>query len=210
MACDTIIDSYGTANRDGIMSMDTIDRFIGQAFTMGGTGRDICKAQFYLNLHDLNSGEYYTVESRIYACSGTVGSNGVPTGTALATSNSVTITQGDTGWNSWIVYDFTFSTPYTLSASTDYCVLCYVTVANISHIVDDIEMGYNVSGSHSGNLCFNHNGSVGSSSTGDAIFYMYYDAGGGGGWTGTVNGITNPTKINGVAATNISKVNGVS
>lgn len=32
----------------------------------------------------------------------------------------------------------------------------------------------------------------------------------GGGWTGTICGVTNPAKINGISQANISKVNGVS
>jgi hypothetical protein len=31
----------------------------------------------------------------------------------------------------------------------------------------------------------------------------------GGAWTGKINGVTNPGKVNGVAAANINKINGV-
>ena len=207
MACDTVIDSYGTANRNSQWDIDNIGEYVGQAFTMGGIARDICKAQFYLNLQELDLGEDYTINAQIRACTGTVGTNGIPTGAALATSDGITITYGDAGWNAWTVYDFTFSTPYTLNASTDYCILGYITDENCS-TSDDLQFGIQYSGAaHAGNN-FYYQGAGPYYSNRDTIFYMYYDAGVGG-WTGIIDGVTNLAYINGVAVANIAKVNGV-
>ena len=206
MACDTVIDSVETTNRNHFFNIDAIGEYSGQAFTLGSTTRDVCKASFFLNFEELDAGEYYTVRAEVRACSGTVGTNAVPTGAALATSDNVTITNGDTGWDSWTLYNFDFSTPYTLTASTDYCILLYIVAENCAPN-DDLEFGAEYQGAHAGN--YFENGSYNANY--DAIFYIYYDADVvATGWTGIVNGVTNPEKVNGVSVANIVKVNGVS
>lgn len=54
------------------------------------------------------------------------------------------------------------------------------------------------------------------SSTDDVFKNLIFDerlvipsAGAPSGWTGKINGVTNPSKINGIAVANITKVNGV-
>lgn len=194
MVCDQVIDSYD-GDKNATYPIEASNKYCGQAFTMGGTGRTICGAKFYLDNNA--SGPNITVEARIYACTGTVGTNGQITGAALATSTSQSFNtvQGA----AWV--EFTFLTPYALSANTDYCLVLYCS-ARTSPAQIDVWSDAS-SPSHGGNFCF-----LGGTNNGwDNNFYAYSEPFSD--WTGIILGVTNPAKVNEIAKANISKINGV-
>ena len=202
MACDTLIDSYTT--QSGYWNnIDAVGNYQGQTFTMGATTRDLCKAKMMLNCLNLEATESVTVECQIRACSGTPGSGALPTGAALATSDSVIITNGDAGWDSYTLYDFIFSTTYTLNASTNYCILCIITA--IPDEYDDIKIGDDTI-NLVGNEFIEQGTGVFASNTNNSVFYIYYEPS----WSGKINSVTNPAKICGIPVANINKVSGVS
>ena len=196
MVCDQVIDSY-----DG--SKDITDPLVfpgdyaGQAFTMGGIARDICKAKFYLAAV-YAGGNSIDIAAKIYACSGTPGTDGVPIGVALATSNIIQYT-GDQA-AAWV--EFTFDTPYTLIATTNYCIVveCIDIDGTILYIDASID---NTTPSHSGNYCYYSAGDEGYEAGEDLNFYIYYGVN----WSGKINGIT-PGKVNGIHVAFVGQVIG--
>jgi hypothetical protein len=198
MACDQIIDSYD-GSKDGIESLVFVGDYSGQAFTMGVTPRDICGAKLYIEAV-YAGGNSIDVAARIYACTGTPGTDGVPTGAALATSDSIQYT-GDVA-AAWT--EFTFSTPYTLLANTDYCIIleCVAVDDYILHI--DVSLDY-TSPSHSGNYCYYSAGSGGYEAGFDLNFFIYYSVG----WSGKFCSVSSLGKINSIEVANIGKVIGV-
>lgn len=208
MACDQNIDNYPTSNRDDFIEIDASGENIGQAFTMGGTTRKICKAQFYLNFEDITASEYYTIHIKIYSATGTVGTDAV-SNTELGSSDDITITHGDTGWDSWTLYNFTFSTPVTLSASTDYTILCRINVDGTADDSKDMKVGTDSSlPSHAGNLTYYYGSGTGGLKFDagiDCIFYMYYNDG----WDGQILGLIEPANVSGTDRINIKEINGL-
>ena len=158
MACDQVIDyyyDYGTWKR-----IYTDIRY-GQAFLMGGTNRTLCMAKFFINSGFISPYDI-TLTAELYACSGTPGTDGVMTGSALAVSDSVQITNI---YNAWP--EFVFSSPYELIANTSYCIALHpvVTSGSWSFMIDQ-------SGpTHPGNMFEDTTPEAGI----DAGFYIYYD-----------------------------------
>lgn len=190
-----IIDYYD-GSTDGGFTLDVVGENVGQAFTMGGVSKDISSAKFYLIVVIGSGVDTITLAAKIYACTGTPGTDGVETGGALATSDSIQYTDDlDATW-----VEFTFSAPYTLNASTNYCLVLECT----AQVEDVVAMGVvsfdNTSPTHGGNYCYN-SGTPGYNAGYDTNFYAYSS-----GWAGKLNGIT-PGKVNSVA--NIGKIIGV-
>ena len=195
MACDQVIDSYEGTDDTGAYYGD-IGYYIGQALTMGGTDRDICAAKFNVAVEN-TGGVSIDVAAKIYACTGTPGTDGMITGSALATSNTIQFTSTSTAW-----ITFTFSTSYTLSASTNYCIVleCIAVVGNMI-IAPTMDTS---APSHGGNTCLNVIGLDDYEVANDTNFVMYYGVG----WSGKINNVE-PGKVNGIAITNIGKITGV-
>lgn len=194
MACDQIIDSYD-GSKDVWFLIEDPTNFTGQAFVMGVDARDICKAAFHLTITGAVGSKDMAV--KVYACAGTPGVDGTPTGEALATSNVIQYTSSQEG--SWV--EFTFDTPFTLEASTDYCVVmkCVDTVG----IDIQVSVSYdNTTPSHGGNY---FDSDVGADNGSDCNFFIYY----GGGWSGKICGVSSPGKVNSIEVANIGKVIGV-
>ena len=178
MACDTLIDSYSSTNKDSNYTIDSVEEAHGQAFTMGGTARDLCKAHFNLRF-DFDPGETATIRAALYACTGTPGTNGRPTGAALAVSNSRELTSADND-SEYRDREFVFPTPYTLEAGTNYCIVLECTAHGGSGA--DVKIGKDHSSpTHTGNMCTHFSDAAGwSSSADDLCFGIYYDPCGGG------------------------------
>lgn len=190
MACDNLFDSWDTSHYNTSQSLVSSGNSVGQAFNVS-SNRNLCKVEFYVRSY-IGSGSK-TIEARLYACTGTPGSTGVPTGTALATSSALTI-------SSIFAYRIeNFDISYNLVTNTNYCIGIFCTASSTSYI---IRIGGDMSASHPGNMFAN-----GAAVTKDAVFYFYSDEAGVG-WTGTINGVTNPSSINGISVADISKVNG--
>jgi hypothetical protein len=190
MACDNLFDSWDTSHYNASITLNSSGSSAGQAFRVS-SARNLCEVEFYLRSY-IGSGSK-TIEARLYACSGTPGSTGIPTGSALASSSAITISSGF----AYRIENFDIS--YNLATNTNYCIGIFCTASSTSSI---IRVGADITNAHPGNAFGN-----GAAVARDAIFYFYSDEAGVG-WTGTINGIVNPSHINGIPVSNISKVNG--
>lgn len=73
-----------------------------------------------------------TIVAKIYAASGTHGTNALPTGVALATSDVVTAALG----SGYALVEFSFSTPLFVDAGTTYCVAVEYGAGDLSNWID--------------------------------------------------------------------------
>jgi len=195
---DTNIDFYAEANSDSDGSLyNGYNTIRGQAFAYGGAGETLDKAKFYLKKTGSPTGNATAV---LYACTGTPGTTGDMTGAVLATSGTFDVSTLTTSYQ---LIEFTFASPYTLAASTNYCLgVEYTGGTSTNHV----EAGYDGSSpSHAGNYF----SSAGPVSGRDAIFYAIHTVTG---WVaGKFMGVANASisKIDGVLKTSIAKVNGI-
>jgi hypothetical protein len=100
---------------------------------------------------------------KLYAHSGTYGSSSVPTGTALATSNTFDVSALTSGQT---LVKFTFSSPYTLSASTYYVIVLEYTNGDATNYIGIMDNSTALGGNGS-----YYNGSW-SSESDDYYFYL--------------------------------------
>ncbi|MCK5223166.1 hypothetical protein KAR04_00215 [Candidatus Calescamantes bacterium] len=198
MACDNIIDYYsGSEDHSRYFNENPVGDNVGQAFRMGETSRDICAAKFRMVVTAAAGADMIAFAAKIYACTGTPGTDGMQTGEALAASDPIEYT--DNTAPSWV--EFTFSTPFTLNANTNYCIVLECTGWVEETYTEGVTSSDESSPTHDGNLCYNIDGIPGYNANEDYNFYAYSA-----GWSGKLNGIT-PSKVNGVA--NIGKIIGV-
>ena len=156
---ESVIDSYDVSNYSNYIGSDTVGAAGGQAISISET-RTLTKATFYLMS---SVGTDYSMAAKVWNCSGTPGTDGVRTGSALATSDSVS---GADIPFIWTLINFTFSTPYQLQAGTNYCVAAEL----ISQTTGFPSPGYDYSSpTHSGNFFWWST----PYSTRDSIFYLY-------------------------------------
>ena len=117
---------------------------VGQSFTsQGGILR---RASFYLGKDGSPTGN---VVARLRTHSGTYGTNSLPTGAVLATSENVLASSLSTT-KYWINFDFTDE--YELQDGTNYCIEVYYAGGDD---VNNIQAGARVTGSHDGN-CYSN------------------------------------------------------
>ncbi len=127
----TIIDSYNLSNNDSIFSPSTTNTALGQSFTgNGGTlGGVIIGAQN-------QTATAGNVNAIIYATTGTFGTSSVPTGAALATSDTVNLTT----WPSRlgiVRFNFSGGNQITLTNATHYFLsIEFTATLNIGVAVD--------------------------------------------------------------------------
>jgi hypothetical protein len=163
----TTLDSYSESNvntYDYALAYGNKDA-IGQTFKPSVCA-NISTCKFYLKNNGATTGN---AVAKIYAMTGTYGTNGVPTGSALATSNNYDVSGLTT---SPALITFTFATPYLLIKDTEYC-LTIEWAGNAGG--NYIQPGQDSSSpSHGGNM-FGHNtgGSYSAYSNYDAAFYVY-------------------------------------
>jgi hypothetical protein len=114
---ETLLDSYSETNYS---TVDVVSVAAGQTFTTLNVAAKykLTSAKFYLKLY---SGTTYNLTAEVYTHSLTWGSNGIPTGTALAISNA--ITTGVTGDLALVTFTFTSTNQIYLSKNTHYCAL---------------------------------------------------------------------------------------
>ncbi len=164
---DGYADSYVESNKDGYdqtYSGATVG--VGQSFT--GDGRTLYKAQFYLSKTGSPSS---TMVAKIYAHSGSFGTTGIPTGAALATSDTILASANLT--TSFALKDFTFSgaNQIRLANGTNYVIaLQYSGGSSIARV----NVGKDSSSpSHNGNKS-TLTGTTWTAVAGeDAIFYVF-------------------------------------
>ena len=166
-------DSYSETNKDSQINLSLYNggsfRSIGgQAFIASSANTNmLTSCKFYIKKAGAPTGSAY---ARLYALSGSVGTTGIGTGSPLASSAAFdvsTLTTSDA------LITFTFSSPYALSPNTGYVIALEYTTGGDS--VNYVIMGIDSSSpTHSGNACYNQNGSWTALPDSDAIFYMYY------------------------------------
>jgi hypothetical protein len=139
--------SYLTSNQDSTAPLGngTITG-IGQSFT--GTGGIIATAKFYLSKTGSPTGN---ITAKLYAHSGTFGTSSIPTGSALATSNTISA-ESLTG--SLVFTEFKFPSAWaTLTNATNYVITVEYSGGDGSNYVN---VGYDGSSpSHGGNYSEN-------------------------------------------------------
>lgn len=171
-AGQTEIDKYAESNSSASLSSYAgyIALYQGQSFTnTNSITLSSCKA--YLTKTGSPTGSIYAY---IYAHTGTYGSTGVPTGSALATSDAVDVS---TLTGSQALYTFTFSgaNKITLTASTYYCLVIAYNGGNSSNLINVFRD--NSSSTHSGNWYYSGNASSWTAANQDMIFYVYGESG---------------------------------
>ncbi len=155
-----IVDSYSESNQDGSVTIGSADnQAVGQAFTGNGKNLDSCK--FYLLKNETPTGN---AVAKLYASTGTFGTNAKPNGTALAVSNNLDVS---TLTGSFQLKTFTFDGTYTLVNGTKYIITIEYSDASSVDVGSDSS-----SPSHLGNYSENSGSWSGYSSI-DLCFYIY-------------------------------------
>ncbi len=143
----SVVDSYMSGANNTTPLYSGMNTQYGQALALG-SAYSISGARFWLNKTGSPTGNMYF---KLYACTGTPGSGGVPTGSALATSGAISAaTLSATA----APVEFTLATPYAASAG-NYCVLIEYSGGDASNRV---EVTNNMSGSHGGNQFYYRSG----------------------------------------------------
>lgn len=177
----TLLDSYSENNYDDEIIMPIehpsatlYDSVIGQTFTPDETGL-LTSCKFYLRKKGAPSPEA-TFEARLYAMTGTFGTNGLPTGSILATSDSKTME--DDLFTSFQLIEFTFDGTYEIVTGSYYCICVVTTEERVLGLTNCMEIGVDTSSfDHAGNS-FSYYSSAWRpyfASRCDICFYVYGD-----------------------------------
>ncbi|MBV5280269.1 MAG: hypothetical protein J0651_03150, partial [Actinobacteria bacterium] len=160
-----LIAYYSESNKDmdgGAYAGSDTDN--AQSFT--GVAGNLSSAKFYLKKTGTPTGAMTAV---LYAHTGTFGSTGVPTGTALATSDTIDISTLTTSY-ALVEFAFTGVNQYTLVAGTNYFISCHYNGGDASNRQN---LGYDNTGAASGNLAYGTPGAWTTLGTADVCFYVY-------------------------------------
>lgn len=164
-----IIDSYSESNwsTDSSVYAGYIISY-GQSFSVSTYNYTLTSAKFYLKKFGSPTGN---ITAEIFAHTGTYGSNGKPTGSALATSDAVSIAGLSTS-SQLISFTFSGVNQITLSAGTKYVVVVTYNGGDSSNGLS--VGGDNVTRSASGNASYStDNTSWTAYAAIDVIFYVY-------------------------------------
>ena len=162
---ELLVDSYSETNRDA-------------ARVLRGGGATGAAQSFTAILGSLSSCKWYLKKygnptgnaiAYLYAHSGTYGTSSVPTGTALATSDSFDVSTLTTSYQ-LITLTFTGAQQYQLINGTYYCIAIVYSGGDGSNYIN---VGTDASSpTHSGN-CSEYVSAWGAISGADAVFYVY-------------------------------------
>ena len=145
---------------------------VSQCFTTPNNGQTyaLTQAVFYLYT---GAGSPGTLNAVLYAMTGTYGTNGKPTGSALATSGNVSGT-GLGGSYGLVTFTFSGAQQYVMSANTNYCIVVQATSGTFDGS-DYVEVGADNSGvlTGYGNVATYLNSAWSTSSSIMTIFYVY-------------------------------------
>jgi len=163
----TVVDSYSEAYQDSGIQFGTSPFYYGQSF-YNANAIDLYSCKFYIKRVGNPTGD---LTAYLYAHTGTYGSNGVPTGSPLATSNTILASSLTTLYQ---LKEFTFSgaNKVTLSATTNYVIVLKHVNSSGGNVV---VVGCDSSTlTHGGNQCQSDDGSTWFPESGiDVIFYVY-------------------------------------
>lgn len=165
---ESLVSSYTEDNYDTLEQLCsdvTVYQKVGQSFK--GTGTKITSAKFYISKVGSPTG---TAVACLYLATGTSGVDAVPTGSVLATSDTLEVSKL-TGTLSLIIFTFTGSNQYPMTAGTNYVLTLEYPYGGA---IDFLYFGFDSSSAtHEGNIC----GYIGLSWTYegnyDLIFYVY-------------------------------------
>jgi len=164
-----IVDSYSESNAS-INWQTYTNSFVAQSFT--GDGGNLSKIKIYGRRRGVPTGNVY---AKIYTHSGTFGTNSMPTGSALATSdpiNIMTIGQYPSVDPYLIAFTFSEENKIALVDQTKYCFSIEFASGDFSN---NLWVMYDVnSPSHAGNISYFVD-TWQPYSTSDLIFYVYND-----------------------------------
>lgn len=165
------IDSYSESNQDAVSGIAAGNIAKGQTFT--GIASVVASCKWYLSKEGAPTGN---AVARIYAMSGTFGTNGNVTGSPLATSDSFDVSTL-TGSLQLISFIFSGANQITLSAATHYVLTVEFTGGDAGNYVNVGSDGS--SPTHAGNYSVNSGGTWFPGNTIDFCFYVYATLSGG-------------------------------
>lgn len=162
-----IADSYSESNRDSYYNLTQISSLsaVSQSFT--GDGGILDSAVFTLRKTGTPTGYAY---AKIYAHTGTFGTNSLPTGASLAISDGYEISNLTESYQ-LITFNFSGANKITLTDGTKYVVVIEWSNGDVSNYVH-VGADYS-SPSHSGNVAECNNSIWSADSAGDLCFYIY-------------------------------------
>jgi len=138
---ETAFDSYPDSNRNNTSTMRAgSNEGVGQALNFA-SGVTVAGCSFSLAKVGSPTGN---VVARLYNATGTVGTNAVPSGAAIATSGPVDVSTVP-GAIAPVRFDFP---AFEVLAAGDYCVMCEFTGGDVSN---NIQIGIDTSPAHAGN-----------------------------------------------------------
>lgn len=138
----TIIDSFSEANQNNESELNGYNDANGQSFLSNGGTLDSCK--FYLKKFGSPTGN---AVAKIYAITGTPGTNAKPSGSALATSDTFDVSTLSTSFQ-LITFSFSGANKISLDNDTHY----FLTLHYEGNSTNGIAIGSNTSSGYS-----NHN-----------------------------------------------------
>lgn len=162
-----IIDSYSESNHQvgNIWEVDSSAWLeLGQVFE--STGGVLTSAKFYLKRHASSTGSAF---AKLYAITGTPGTDAEPTGSALATSNALDVSSISS--SSYELIEFNFTDNYTMVNGTHYAIMfAYSATANPIEVAVD-----GTAPSHNGNGATLFGSEFDGDPFIDVCFYVYGD-----------------------------------
>lgn len=163
---ESIEDSYSEANHDNNFSLAAgVATGLAQAFTVSTNGT-LTSAKFYLD--NISSSE--TSVAKIYALSGTYGTNAIPTGAALATSDAISDATIPTELT-LMTFSFSGANQIALTATQQYAIAIEPSDGSPSGLLN---VGSDTSSpSHGGNKSRQLAGAWAADSAADLVFYVY-------------------------------------
>jgi len=156
-------DSYAESNRDEDITLNDTTTAAGQSFT--GDGGVLGHCYFHLSKANSPTGSAY---AKLYAHTGTFGTDGTPTGAALATSLAVDVSTL-TGTPTLTKFIFDDDNQYTLGSGTKYFIVIEYTSGTSSNTVLVGDDGS--SPSHGGNAATYASSTWTDDNTKDVVFY---------------------------------------
>lgn len=185
-----LIDSYSETNQDSkFIAGDATQVFffyqVGQSFQGDGSTLDSCK--FYVKTVGSPTGNVY---ARLYAHTGTFGSTGAPSGSALASSDPIDISAIPSSY-SLVEFSFTGADRVSLTNGTYYFIAFdYSTGSGASNYVD---VGTGTSG-YTGNTATETTVSWIAQGSYDTCYYIYGETP-----TSSITGVTSVQGISSIA-----------
>jgi hypothetical protein len=159
----TVVDSYDISNFDSTIALATVQFAAGQTFA-NGSSQILTSAVFVVSKTGSPTGSAY---AKLYAITGTHGTDAVPTGSPLATSEPLDVSKLSTTVD---LVSFAFTDNYTMAAATNYAIVVEYTNGDVSNYirVGTQQLG---SPSHGGNFVYYTTSWIADNTT-DCIFYV--------------------------------------